>query len=181
MITEMKKIIFLIMFTLLSLNKAMADNKKDYVIVEISNNMLSPSIPIKYSNFQNNKFSLKKFSKQQCFDEVLKKINNSQKFAYTYDNYIIDKTSNGVSIFLCIPFDYWLSMDENSDWNFARDKGGALLSRNMDSFISTMKSCGLDKIDDMHIPVPETPLICDKYSEENPVPVKTYEELMHED
>ncbi len=49
--------------------------------------------------------------------------------------------------------------------------GEEILYKDVDDFAEKMKSCGATYFDNENLPVPETPLICDKYSEENPIPV----------
>ena len=52
-------------------------------------------------------------------------------------------------------------------------EGMDVLTEQVKMMTEKMKKCGLmHKIDADYLPTPETPVICDKYNENNPIPSK---------
>lgn len=46
------------------------------------------------------------------------------------------------------------------------------------SFAEVMKKCGFTAFDYDHINLHDTPFICDKYNEKNPIPYVSYDEIL---
>ena len=63
-------------------------------------------------------------------------------------------------------------IEEKKQYNFY-DIGEENIYKDLNDFTEKMKKCGLmHKIDADYLPTPETPVICDKYNENNPIPTK---------
>ena len=137
------------------------------------------------------KLDIKYYTKEECENEVYTFINEYKSienriiggYTYIYDWYIDPYT---FFTLLCIKKDMWeqiafdkSKIDEHKQNEIHRpekrliDKyipGEEILYKDIDDFTEKMKSCGITNFDYEHLPVPETPLICDKYSEEDPIP-----------
>ena len=81
--------------------------------------------------------------------------------------------------YFCIPADLWNSIPK-PDYSQRKNvpKGEDEVEREIPVFFSHLKKCGLTDFNEDHVNVSDTPFICDKYSEENPVPYKSSEELI---
>ncbi len=169
----MKKIIILISILIFISFKVRAEDK--FVLVEIAdmdNSLIS--LPVDGFNIKDNLITSNDLSKKECENLVDSIISEERKNNNIVGNnyvYLSQGTVRQFNFYFCIPKSMWFSMKENDNWDFARDKGGNIISRDTSSFFEAVKKCGLDKIDYNHFPIVNTPLICDKYSEENPVPV----------
>ena len=83
------------------------------------------------------------------------------------------------TVYFCIEKNIWNSIYENKKL-IERDKqngfyyvGQENVYKDLNDFTEKMKKCGLmHKIDADYLPTPETPVICDKYNENNPIPSK---------
>lgn len=177
----MKKIIFLIMFTLMSINTARADEGKDYVIVNMGigygdGGRAGVSIP---SFGYDNKNNIIQYTKEECDNTIMN---------YLKDEYYPSDTDMGKTFIIyyrpktfdayyCVKRKLWDTINTDLEWiNYSKNNGlfsdgYELLHKDLKDFTEKMKSCGTTQFYYQRLPVPETPLICDKYSEENPIPV----------
>jgi hypothetical protein len=138
---------------------------------------------------------IKYYDKHECADilsnnaKVTKKTFNNIKdgvwvvganSSIVADTYVIDNTAGFIHNYLCVPADTWNKMKSdvnNKDELYS--KGDEDRFKTKKSFFDAMKSCGLTDFSGIHINIPDTPFICDKYNEKNPVPHKSYGELMN--
>lgn len=181
----MKKIIliFLLCITLFQLS---AKGSTKYVIAQLvyserNNFLYEVNIPFNLGYYKDkDDINIYTFTKDECYSKLL----SSNEFFVKDTMTEIDTYMGYAYTYLCVDKEKW----DKLEIDISRFKNNKSFNeeykniyKNSDKFISAMKPCGLDKIDDMHIPLPTTPLICDKYSEKNPVPVKTYKELISEE
>lgn len=174
----------------MSLNTAMADDGKDYVIVELGGAFSRggrSSVSLRDSfDYKRNELNIKYYTKEECEKDVYDYVEKQKDYenysiignkTYTFESYpeIFD-------VYLCIKKDMWDQI-KFSKFFVDLDKevndyisGQEILYKNLNDFAKKMKSCGIVPFDFQHLPVPETPLICNKYSEENPIPVITLED-----
>ena len=148
-------------------------NEEKYVIVDIGYNLKDAPYPyvnahnyLGYS-FKNSEKLLKYYNKDECEKILFDDLKSDKIYTLDYENYDID-------MYLCINSNLWNSIKSNADVlkkDGVYTKGDENISKNIYDFTEKMKVCGITKLDDKNLSVPETPLICDKYSEENPVPV----------
>ena len=95
------------------------------------------------------------------------------------NTYVADSMGQTANNYFCISADIWNGMDRpdySGDKNVL--KGEEDRGRDMNVFISALKKCGLSDFHYEHINLAETPFICDKYSEKNPVPYKPFDEVI---
>lgn len=171
----MKRVFIFIIALLFISIKSNAENK--YIVAEISNiDRPLVSVPISLGFiFKKGQVILKELSSEECVNEietfiVEEKIGNISGKNFIYYSKGTDKD---ISLYFCIPMNMWKNLKENTNWTWAKDKGGEILSKDLNDFTEKMKKCGLmHKIDADYLPTPETPVICDKYNEENPIPSK---------
>lgn len=182
----MKKIIFLIICILISINTVMADDGKDYVIVRLGGAFGRGGIASVYLRdfveYRNNGLNIKYYTKEECKNDVYNYVEH-QRYddsviiggkTYTYEFY-----PEIFNLYLCTKKDMWEQVKPNTSSIDLHKKvnkyipGEEILSKDLDDFTEKMKKCGLmHKIDADYLPTPETPVICDKYNEENPIPTK---------
>lgn len=168
------------MYILMSLNIAMADDGKDFVIVNMGigygdGGRAGVSIP---SFGYDNKINIIQYTKEECDNAITNYLKDEYypsdtDMGKTFIIYYIPKTFDA---YYCVKRKLWDKIDTDSEWiNYSKNnglfsEGDELLHKDLKDFVEKMKSCGITPFDRMHLPVPETPLICDKYSEQNPIP-----------
>ncbi len=167
----MKKVVLIILLLLYVACSFV--NEEKYVIVDIGYNLKDAPYPyvnahnyLGYS-FKNSEKSLKYYSKDECKRTLFNDLKSEKTYILDYETYDID-------IYLCINSKLWNSIKSNADIlkkEGIYTKGDENISKNIYDFAEKMKVCGIIPFYVQHLPVPETPLICDKYSEENPIPV----------
>lgn len=105
-------------------------------------------------------------------EEISSDTENGKTFIYYY-------TPDIYTVYFCIEKDLWNSIPEDSKiieenkQDGLYDIGQENVYKDLNDFTEKMKKCGLmHKIDADYLPTPETPVICDKYNEKNPIPTK---------
>ena len=129
---------------------------------------------------RNAKVELKNFTKTDCLNEINNNLKDEKNIDTTVGtSYIYYHTPDIYQTYFCIEKDLWNSIPEDSKiieenkQDGLYDIGQENVYKDLNDFTEKMKKCGLmHKIDADYLPTPETPVICDKYNEENPIPSK---------
>ena len=130
--------------------------------------------------YLDNKIELKNFTKTDCINEINKNLKDQEhKDTTVGKSYVYYHTPSLYETYFCLEKDLWNSISEDKElieekkqYNFY-DIGEENIYKDLNDFTEKMKKCGLmHKIDADYLPTPETPVICDKYNEENPIPTK---------
>ena len=179
-----KSIIFLLLLSCTgTITKA---EDKNYLIVELGiglkeggNSFVSLDDFLGYDDLDD-KIELKNYTKTDCINEISKNLKDQEhKDTTVGKSYVYYHTPDLYKTYLCIEKDLWISIPENKKFlNTLKQYdtyyvGQENVYKDLDDFTEKMKKCGLmHKIDADYLPTPETPVICDKYNEENPIPSK---------
>lgn len=106
---------------------------------------------------------------------------NSSKASIYETAYVVDEVDRYAEVYLCISIDTWNEIQpqkKNSSATTIKYVGLEYRNKDSDSFFSVMKKCGISNYDFFHINTPKTLFVCDKYTADNPVPFKTYDEII---
>ena len=93
--------------------------------------------------------------------------------------YAMQPDPENIFNYFCIPAELWDKIKprfKKGDSVYYKYKDNLL--KEQKSFFKIMSQCGLTGFGFNHINVHNTPFICDKYNEKNPVPFKTYDEIV---
>lgn len=185
----MKKYVILLLLNMFTLS-CLADtsiNEEKYLIIKYSRafgnggeSMVSLSDLSYKKNYKDKKIESINYSKSDCINEISNYIKeeisgdteNGKSFIYYY-------TPKIYTVYFCTKKNIWNSVYKNEKVianNIQRKRyvsGEENIYKDLNDFTEKMKKCGLmHKIDADYLPTPETPVICDKYNEENPIPTK---------
>lgn len=164
------------------------DNEKKYLIINYSRafgrggeSMVSLSDLSYKRNYKDKRIeSINYYSEVDCSNKISNYI--KEEISSDTENgktFIYDYTPDIYTVYFCIEKNIWNSIYENKKL-IEEDKqdddydiGQENVYKDLNDFTEKMKKCGLmHKIDADYLPTPETPVICDKYNEENPIPSK---------
>lgn len=115
----------------------------------------------------------KKLNKEDLFTPERKKYYYKMIDKY----YVAQYNPENIFNFFCIPVDMWNEMNSPHK-NSKYDINIETIYRTNESFAKVMKKCGFNTFDYNHINLHDTPFICDKYNENNPIPTATYDEIL---
>lgn len=186
----MKKYVILLLLNMFTLS-CLADtsiNEEKYLIINYSRafgrggeSMVSLSDLSYKRNYKDKRIeSINYYSEVDCSnkisnyikEEISSDTENGKTFIYYY-------TPDIYTVYFCIEKNIWNSVYKNEKVianNIQRKRyvsGEENIYKDLNDFTEKMKKCGLmHKIDADYLPTPETPVICDKYNEENPIPTK---------
>ncbi len=164
------------------------DNEKKYIIANFEigfGNGGSSGVSIERSEFTENEEEKKieninYYTKNNCVKKINDYLNKTNvKNSEIGKTFIYDYTPDIYTVYFCIEKNIWNSIYENKKL-IKEDKqdddyyvGQENVYKDLNDFTEKMKKCGLmHKIDADYLPTPETPVICDKYNENNPIPSK---------
>jgi len=155
----------------------------------VSQSRIENGYKVVYSNINLSKKDCKKLikrainGKKSAYKTVPKEdsryaINKKSIFA---DTYVVDQVSEFISVYYCVPIEMWAEIKPQEQENIGKTinyENGIILRKNNEDFIQKLHHCGITDYNFFHINIPETPFICEKYNTEQPIPHKTYNELV---
>lgn len=196
-------LIFLIILTI-NINNCLSKEKKDYVLVDISAVRYEigyPSLAFgssfdievkcppddEFKSFDDcsSKYIISYYTKSECLKRANEEIQewkdlrkgNLDRPEYYYKMidkyYIASANTDTIYNYFCIPVKMWNKM-KYVHKNNKNTKNIEPVYKTNQSFAEVMKKCGFTAFDYDHINLHDTPFICDKYNEKNPIPYVSY-------
>ena len=196
-------ILLIILISNISDSFSKENSNNMYVLVELQDIRNDIGLPSLYytqfdieMNNNKSKYIVKYLTRRECkklVDEIMKEEKNNlkrikkEKTAIGWQDmrvdryYVMQPEPASISNYFCIPVRLWNNMQSYfkpnmSDYTIGIEN----VSKTNDSFFKIMSQCGLTDFGFNHINIHNIPFICDKYNEKNPVPFKTYEEIVNE-
>lgn len=187
-------LIFLIVL-IININNCLSKESKDYVLVDINAVGYELGLPNAKNEIEIKNDKRKLFVYYYTKSECLKRANeemqewkdlrkgNLDRPEYYYKMidkyYIASANTDTIYNYFCIPVEMWNKMKPNFSKNDRiYSKGLDDIAKTRESFAEVMKKCGFTAFDYDHINLHDTPFICDKYNEKNPIPYVSYDEIL---
>ena len=187
------KILILLIIFLLNIKNTYSKENENYILVTIIGNRYDVGVPnAKYNKVrENNKkiYNVEYYTKSECLEKANNNINlwkdpkNKERKGYYYKvvdkYYAISADVDNIYNVFCIPVKMWNKMKpEFSKNDRIYAEGIDNVVKTSQSFAEVMKKCGFTAFDYDHINLHDTPFICDKYNEKNPIPYVSYDEIL---
>lgn len=195
-------LIFLITLTI-NINDCLSEESRDYVLVNQEGNRYDVAYPSleEIDGFKLNiecpdtnniddcvsTYTPYYFTKSECLKKANESIDgwknskNKERKGYYYKvvdkYYAISADVDNIYNVFCIPVKMWNKM-KPAHKNSKTDVNIEKIYKTNQSFAEVMKKCGFTAFDYDHINLHDTPFICDKYNEKNPIPYVSYDEIL---
>lgn len=200
--TIILNILILLLILIVNVNNSYSKESKDYVLANQMGNRYEVGYPglddingfkskvERYGDTlqdYDRKYTPYYYTKSECLKKANESIDgwrdpkNKERKGYYYK--VVDKyyavsadVDNIYNIF-CIPVKMWNKM-KPAHKNTKNKINIEKIYKTNQSFAEVMKKCGFTAFDYDHINLHDTPFICDKYNENNPIPYVSYDEIL---